>query len=138
MPRGLPSGASWTAATRSSRRRTEIDEVVARERFAVQVRVHQPQRRETPLGGAQAPDVREDQLGRVAHDDVVDLARAVDERAHLPARLPRRLAERAQELGRRHPLERDLAPVNVLEGLDRARRRVLSYSRRFPACSLLT
>ena len=57
----------------------------------MQVRVHQAKPAKAPLGGAQAADVGEDQPRRVADDDVVDLPRAVDERADLAAGLARRL-----------------------------------------------
>src|SRR5262249_55209820 len=63
-----------------------------------------------------------DEPRSVAHDDVVDLARSMDERADLPPCLLGRLGERSKKLGRRHPLERDFAAVDVLEGLDRAPR----------------
>ena len=121
-PRGSPSGASWIAATRSSRRRT---------RSTRSSRVSGSPRRcvctsrsaaEAPLGGAQAADVRQHQLRRVADDDVVDLARAVHERADLPPGLVGRVGERLDQLGRGDALEGDPAPVDALEGLGGAGR----------------
>ena len=78
----------------------EVDEIVARQRLAAQVRVHEAQPAEAPLGGAQAADVGQHQLRRVADDDVVDLPGAVDEHADLPARLERDRRERPGQLGR--------------------------------------
>ena len=80
------------AATEIEAQAHEVDEVVARERLASQVRVHEAQAAEAPLGRAQAPDVGEHQLPGVPDDDVVDLPRAVHEHADLPARLDGRPA----------------------------------------------
>ena len=64
----------------------EVDEIVAREGLAADVRVDEPQPAEASLGGAQAADVGEIELAGVADDDGVDLAGAVDEDADLAAR----------------------------------------------------
>ena len=95
----------------------EVDEVVARERLAADVRVHEAKPAEAPLGGAEAPDVRQHQLAGVADDDVVDLARAMDEHADLAARLDAGLDERARELGRRDVRRGDAPAVDALERL---------------------
>ena len=100
----------------------EVDEIVARERLAAQVRVHEAQPAEAPFGRAQAPDVRQHQLPGVADDHVVDLARAVHERADLPPRLDGGLDERARQLGRRDVVGRNAAPVDALERPERRRR----------------
>ena len=97
----------------------EVDEVVAGERLAAEVRVHEAQAAEAPLGGAQAADVGQHQLAGVADDDVVDLPRAMDEDAHLPARLERDGRERASQLGGRDVVDRDAAAVEALEGVQR-------------------
>ncbi len=88
----------------------------------MQVRVHEAECPKASLGRPQAPDVRQNQARRVADDDVIDLPGAMDERADLPARLARGVRERTKKLRRRQPLERDLAAVDVFEGLDRAGR----------------
>ncbi len=84
----------------------QIDPIVVRQRLAAQVRVHEAQAAEAALRGAQAPDVRQHQLGRVTDDDRVDRARSVDEHADLPARLERDRRERPRQLGRRDVVER--------------------------------
>ena len=63
----------------------QVDEVVAGERLVEEVGVDEPEGAEAAGGGAEAADVREHQLGGVADDDVVDLARAMHEGADLPA-----------------------------------------------------
>ena len=60
------------------------------------------------------------QLAGVADDDVVDLARAVDEDAHLPPRLDRDRRERPRQLRRRDVVGGHATPV---EALERAQRR---------------
>jgi hypothetical protein len=81
--------------------------------------VHEAKPSEAPFCRAQAPDVGEHQLAGVTDDDVVDLARSMDERAHLPPGLDGRFDERARELGGRDVVDRDAAPVNALERLRR-------------------
>jgi hypothetical protein len=83
--------------------------------------MHEPEPSEASLRSAKSADVGEHQPSRVADDDVVDLTRAVDERADLPPRLMRRLGERCRELGRRELRQRDAAPVDALVRLDRGR-----------------
>jgi hypothetical protein len=95
----------------------EIDEIVLRQRLAVEVGVHQPETAKPPLGRTEAPDVGQHQPARIPHDDVVDLTGPMDERAHLPAALLGRVHERANELRRGDLRERHLPPVNALEEL---------------------
>jgi hypothetical protein len=99
----------------------QIDEVVARQGLAEQMGMHQPQRAEATFGGAQAADVRQHHRGGVADDDAIDVAGAVNERAHLAPRLTRRLGQRTHELGRDDAIVRHPATVNPLERADRAR-----------------
>jgi hypothetical protein len=79
--------------------------------------VHEAEPTEAALGSAQAADVREHQLPGVTDDDVVDLARAMDEDADLTARLDAGLDERPRELGRCDVRSGDATPVEALEGL---------------------
>ena len=99
----------------------EIDEIVARERLVVEVRVHEAERAEAPRRRAEAADVGQHELGRVADDHELDLARAMHERADLPPRFARGLGERPHELRRRDLRERDAPPVDALEELRRLR-----------------
>jgi hypothetical protein len=71
----------------------EVDEVVARERLAAEMRMDQAEASEASLGSAEAADVREHEAARVADDDVVDLARTMDERALLTSGLDARFDE---------------------------------------------
>jgi hypothetical protein len=77
----------------------EVHQIVAGQRLAAQVRVHEAQSTEAPLGRAQASDVGEHQLRGVADDDAVDLAGAVHEHAHLAPDFERNGGERAGKLG---------------------------------------
>jgi hypothetical protein len=63
--------------------------------------MHEPQTAEAPLRRAEAADVGEEELPRVADDHVLDLTAPMNERADLPPRLPRRIAERLRQLARR-------------------------------------
>ena len=64
----------------------EVGVVVAGERLAVEVRVHEPEPAQAVGAGAGAADVRQLELARVAHDHRVDVALAIEEHADLPAR----------------------------------------------------
>jgi hypothetical protein len=76
--------------------------------------VNQSQPAEAPFGRPQAPDVGEHQPTGVADDDVVDLPRAMHERADLASGLVGRLRERRGELRARKLRQRDAAPVDAL------------------------
>ena len=92
--------------------------VVARERLAVQVRVHEPQAAEAALAGAAAADVGQLELARVADDDRLDVALAVEEDADLPVGLVRDLGEVARQLGRDDRAGVDAAAVGAAEGVE--------------------
>jgi hypothetical protein len=70
---------------------------------------------EAPLADAGALEVWPLDAARVADDDRLDVALAVDERADLPPRLVRELGELARELGRDDLLRRDAARVELLD-----------------------
>ena len=70
---------------------------------------------EAPLADARALEVGPLDAARVADDDRLDVALAVDERADLPPRLVRKLGELARELGRDDLLRRDAARVELLD-----------------------
>src|SRR5262249_7205474 len=93
------------------------DDIVAGERLAMQVRVHQPKAAKPPLCGAKPADIRKNQLGRIADDDVVDLTGSVHERTDLPAGLLRSLRQPADELRGRDLLERNAARMDSFESL---------------------
>ncbi len=77
----------------------EVGQVVPRERFAVQVRVHQAQAAQPDLAGARAPDVGQREARGVADDDLRDVPLAVEEDADLPVRFSGELGEVPGELG---------------------------------------
>jgi hypothetical protein len=83
------------------------------------VGVHEAQAAEPSLGGAQAADVGQIELAGVADDDGVDLAGAMDEDAHLTARLERDASQGTSQFRRGDVVERDAAPVEALEGVQR-------------------
>ncbi len=93
----------------------EVVQVVLRQLFAAQVRVDGAQAAETPLADARALEVGPLDAARVADDDRLDVALAVDERADLAPRLVRKLGELARELGRNDLLRRDAARVKLLD-----------------------
>ena len=93
----------------------EVVQVVLRQLFAAQVRVDGAQAAEAVLADARALEVGPLDAARVADDDGLDVALAVDERADLPARLVRKLGELARELGRDDLLRRDAARVELLD-----------------------
>ena len=70
---------------------------------------------EAPLADARALEVGPLDAARVADDDRLDVALAVDERADLPPRLVRELGELARELGRDDLLRRDAPRVELLD-----------------------
>ncbi|HEX7316047.1 MAG TPA: hypothetical protein VF297_19220 [Pyrinomonadaceae bacterium] len=70
---------------------------------------------EAPLADARALEVGPLDAARVADDDRLDVALAVDEGADLPPRLVREFGELARELGRDDLLRRDAARVELLD-----------------------
>ena len=79
----------------------EVDQVVARERLAAQVRVHQAQAAEAAAAGADAAEVGQHDARGVADDDVLDVAAPIDEHADLAIDLARALAQERRQLARR-------------------------------------
>ena len=78
----------------------EVGEVVAGERLVLEVRVDEAQAAQAGMAGAGAADVRQGELPRVSHDDVLHLAAPVEQDAQLPPRFPRQFGEMARQLGR--------------------------------------
>ena len=62
--------------------------------------MHEPQAAQAQLPSARAAHVGQLDLAGVAHDDVLDLAAAVEQHADLAADLPRRLAQVTGQLRR--------------------------------------
>jgi hypothetical protein len=107
----------------------EVDEVVAREGLVAQVRVHEAQAAEAPAAGAEAPDLGQVQAGRVAHEDVLDVAAPPDEEADLPLDLARQLTQVRRELRRRDLAREQAPPVDALERVQLAGREARRVSR---------
>jgi hypothetical protein len=93
----------------------EVVQVVLRQLLAAEVRVYGAQAAESALADARALEVGPLHAARVADDDVLDVALAVDERAYLPPRLVRKLGELPRELGRDDLLRRDAPRVELLD-----------------------
>ena len=93
----------------------QVDEIVARQRLAAQVRVHQPQAAEAAAAGADAADLGQVDARRVAHDHVLDLAAPLDQDPDLALDLARDLAQVRRQLGRRDLRGAEPPPVHALE-----------------------
>ena len=93
----------------------EVVQVVLRQLLAAKVRVHGAESSEAALADARALEVGPLDTARVAHDDVLYVTFAVDERAYLPPRLVRELGELPRELGRDYLLRRDAPRVELLD-----------------------
>lgn len=114
--------APWAQLNRADEIQTEaneVDDVIARERLATKMRVHEAKPAEASLRGAKATDIRQHQLAGVTDDDVVDLSRSMNERAHLASGLDTGGDEGTRELGRRDVRCGNAAPINALERLRR-------------------
>ena len=94
----------------------QVGEVVAAEAFAAQVGVHQAQAAETADAAAQAADVGNLDLVRVADDDVAHRAFAGEQHADLAAEVGGERRQVAGELQGDHLLRLDAAPEGALEG----------------------
>jgi hypothetical protein len=97
--RGSPSGASITAATMSRRRRTRSTMSSFESDSPKRCVCTRRRARKRPSAARNLPMSGSSDLRCVTNDDRVDLARAVNERADLPARLARGIGERSDELG---------------------------------------
>ena len=93
----------------------EVGVVVAGERLAAQVGVHEPQAAQAVGSGASAPDVGERELAGVADHDPLHVALAVEQHADLTVRLPGDLGEVARQLGRDDLSGVDAAAVGAAE-----------------------
>ena len=96
----------------------QVGEVVARERLAVQVGVHQAQTAEPALAGAGAAHIRELQLAGVADHHRLHVPLAIEEDADLPVGLERHLGEVPGELRRDDHPGVDAASVGAAEGVE--------------------
>ena len=77
--------------------------------------MHQPQAAEAGTAAAQAPDVGQHQMGRVADDDVADGAVAFQENTDLAPQVAGDLAQVLRELAGDHSIRRHAPPVGTLE-----------------------
>jgi hypothetical protein len=112
-----PSVLRLTAATRSSRRRERSTRSSRVRRLAARCVCTRRRPRKRPLGRAQAADVGQHELGRVADDDVLHLApRLTSTPTCRPvASSVRGFDEGARELGRAMRSRGDAAAVDALE-----------------------
>jgi hypothetical protein len=115
----------------------EVDEVVACQLLAAEMRVDEAEPAEPSFGGPKPADVRKHEAAGVANDDVVDLARTMDERADLTTGLDARFDERTDELGRSQIRERDASSIDALERLRRRRRETGGVSVEFDVRNLI-
>jgi hypothetical protein len=76
----------------------EVGQVVARERFVLQVGVDEPQTPEAGFAGAQALEIGKEDRPGVPDDDGLDLPLPVDEDPDLPAGIVREFREIACQL----------------------------------------
>src|SRR6266542_2176691 len=83
--------------------------------FAANVRVQAPQPVEARMAQARAILRRQHDLGRVANDDVGDVAFAVNQHAHLPADFVRDFGQLAREFRRDDLDRRDATLINLLQ-----------------------
>ncbi len=116
----LPGGAHRDRGHRIEPEQREIGEIVARERFAAQVGVHEPQPAKPALPTAHTTDVGQEDLGGVADHHVRDGATPVDEDPDLAMQRRALLGElgcelHGDDLRRGHP-----PPVQALQRLDLA------------------
>jgi len=93
----------------------QIDQVVAGQRLASQVRVHEAYASKAAGRGAQAAEVGEHQLGSIAYDHELDGTSAADQHADLPARRVRNFAHRTGQLGGHQLIGRDASAIQALE-----------------------
>ncbi len=98
----------------------QVGVVVAGERFAAQVGVHEPQPAQAVRTGAGAPDVGEGELAGVADHHPLHVPLAVEEHADLAVRLPGDLGEVARQLGRDHLPGVDPAAIGAAKGVELA------------------
>ena len=115
--RGLALGADADGADEVEPKAREIDDVVFGQALLVEVRVDEAKATEAPLGSTQSSEIRQVELGRIANDDVVDLAASRDKHADLPARLVADLRHRFGELGCEQFVEGHAAPIEALKGV---------------------
>jgi hypothetical protein len=92
----------------------EVDQIVAAQRLVTQVSMDESQASKPASPGTETAHVRQHELGRVAHDDVVHGPAAVDEHADLSPGRVRHAHERPRELRGRESIQRHLAPVDAL------------------------
>ena len=107
----------------------EIGEIVARQRFAAQVGVNEPQAAEPAVAAADTAEVGQHDLRGVADDHVLDRAAAIDQHADLAMQLRRLCRELRRELRRDDLGRSDATAVQPLQRLDLARLETLSIAR---------
>ena len=99
----------------------QVGVVVAGERLAAQVGVHEPQAAQAVRAGAGAADVGQGELAGVADHHRLHVALAVEEHADLPVRLAGDLGEVARQLGRDDLAGVDAAAVGAAQRVQLAR-----------------
>lgn len=98
----------------------EVREVFACEALAPKLGPDQPEPAQPVGTGSCAPNVRQVEPGRFAHDDVLDVTTAVDENTHLPVKLLRQLDQVPGELSRNQLVALHLAAKSGFQAMDLA------------------
>ena len=119
-PAGAAAGVDADGAHQVEAEQREVGEVVAGQRLAAEVGVDQAQAAEAAGGAAQTADVGQHDLGRIADEDVRDLAAAIDQHADLAKHRRRDLGEEVGELGAHHLRRCDAPAIDSLERLQLA------------------
>ena len=98
----------------------QVGVIVAGERLAAQVGVHEPQAAQAMAAGPGAPHVGQGELAGVADHHPLHVPLAVEEHADLAVRLPGDLGEVTRQLGGDHLPGVDAAAVGAAEGVELA------------------
>lgn len=106
----------------------EIDEIITREWFVVEMCVDQTKSAQSPFRGANTTDIRQPKFGCITDDDKMHHPRAVDEDSNLPSRFMREMRKRAGELRRDKRVEGHAFAVQLLELSDLRRRKAANVT----------
>jgi hypothetical protein len=93
----------------------EVSQIVLRQLFAAQMRMHAAQAAKTVCRDARAFQIRQLNSPRIADDDIFDVAFAVNQRADLSPRLKRKLRQLSRKLRRHNLVRRDAARVELFD-----------------------
>jgi hypothetical protein len=102
-------------------KKREVDEVVAGQSFVAQVRVNETQTAEATPARSQTPELGQHELGRIADEDVLDLAATGDQHADLALNFARDGAELGGHFRGSHLFGKRAPTKETFEGFDFAR-----------------